>query len=148
MGERVIEFQPLVYSGCSILIPDFQILGAVVVCTVRPLHGSRQNGHATLYLFQKHLFFQEYNIPTIIHKRLQYRFSVPKPPLNYRTINLKLRENGWSCVLCTSLLINSPLHLRAKCDKVKYAETSKRQCFDALRSITYLEGAQFKRQLS
>jgi len=74
--------------------------------------------------------------------------SVPKPPVNYRTIYLKLRENGWSCVLCTSPLINSPLHLRAKCEKVKYVETSKRQYFDAPRSITYLEDANFKRQLS
>jgi len=27
--------------------------------------------------------------------------SVLKPPVNYRTICLKLRENGWNCVLCT-----------------------------------------------
>ena len=27
------------------------VLTTAVVCTVRPLHGSRQNGQATLYLF-------------------------------------------------------------------------------------------------
>jgi len=60
----VIEFQPLVYSGCSILTPEFPILVALVVSTVQPLHGSPQNGHAMFYLFQKHLFFWDYNICT------------------------------------------------------------------------------------
>jgi hypothetical protein len=64
MGDGGIEFQQLVYSGCSILISDFPTLGPVAVSTVRTLHGSCHSGHATLYLFQKHLFCWEYIICT------------------------------------------------------------------------------------
>jgi len=137
MGERVIEFQLLVYS--TVQYPNTWV--PITWCSWC------QHGAATARLKP------EWPCNVIPVSKIFILLGVH---YLYRSLlwiigqytYLKLRENGWSCVLCTSLLINSPVHLRDKCDKVKYAETSRRKCFDAPRGITYLEGAQFKRKLS
>ena len=94
MGQRVIGCRPLMYRQMQYLGQSFLILDKAVVSTVRPLLGTRRNGHKTLYLFQKHLICWE---------------CVPRSPVSDMTVCLKLRAacavlpplpvcvNTWRC---------------------------------------------------